>query len=418
MSGSEPINTDRLEGKGDNRDDDDDDPADEFEDDPESDAADDAQQTVEEIEEIIESITEDEEATSEPESQTESTQGSSGGGTIESTGENSSGESLTEQYEPGRYGLASNREVLKNTFEASDNYEYARDKGIENGNTTADDMWIVELEDGSKVYATETDAYPTRMVESKQQAINNHLRSPKIIESLGGGACKAEVTEGPAGVEYIAKEGVEGELVKNTNKTIPTDEFEKTVSAAYFAGNSDLHGANVIVSDDGRVVIIDHDSGGSGGAGQKDIRHYEKGGHMRLKKPDDANIRKRIYDLSVEIQSGEREIPVGEDTTHYEYAHNAAKKGVRAASIDPSYDLPDGMTPGEISSAPSGYESATDYSPGTKLSVVNQDGEIIDAEVVSIHESRDKISVEEVDSGFGANETFEIKQFRRVVGVA
>jgi len=72
MSGSEPVNTDRVaKGKGDSRDGSGDDPAEEFEDDPDSEAAADAQQVLNEIDEDTSSPKEDRTTTADIESESE-----------------------------------------------------------------------------------------------------------------------------------------------------------------------------------------------------------------------------------------------------------------------------------------------------------------------------------------------------------
>jgi len=579
MSGSEPINTDRLEGKGDNRDDDGDDPADEFEDDPESDAAEDAQQT---IEQVVERGVTDSEADSTPESgvetgqeasETAPTSGGAGGPSVgggESTTTVSSGdelktlndvdvaespqlaggipaaidedrddfhdirndivnadilraeeifeERLTDEeidaavreievqqeirleydeindaselqigqevlydadrpkrgvvedvdadgtvwidnehrehgggvnleygtvyadpeydagsgasvktYDSGRYGLTSNSEVLKDTFSAADRVQTAREAGITEGNTKGDEMKVVDLDDGSRVFATPVEAYEdisTGVVSGPKEAINNNLRSPKVVESLGGKSCKAEVTEGPDGTKYIAKEGVPGDLVSDSWGVMPESmgsEVEKTMAAAYFTGNADLHGANMKISEGGELVIIDNDSAGYGGAGIGEpnvptgISYYEGDVGMR-QSPTESNPRERIYDLAVELKTGERDLPVEEHTAHHQYAHDAADYAIRAAAVDSSYDLPDGMTPSEVASAPSGYESASDYSNGTEIVVVNDDGQIVDAEVGMVNEEDNEITALE-EATFGAGTPIKISNFNRVVEV-
>jgi len=328
-------------------------------------------------------------------------------------------------YESGRYGLTSNSEVLKNSFSAADRVQTARQAGIDEGNTKAENMNVIDLDDGSRVFATPVEAYEdisTGVVSSPQEAINNNLRSPKVIDALGGNSCKAEVTEGSDGKQYIAKEGVPGDMVSDSWGVMPESmdtEVEKTMAAAYFTGNADLHGANMKISDRGELVIIDNDSAGYGGVGlgesdvPTDISYYEDTVGMR-DAPTESNPRERIYDLAVELKTGERELPVEEHTAHHQYAHDAADNAIRAAAVDSSYDLPDGMTPSEVSSPPSGYESTSDYSSGTEIVVVNDDGQIVDAKVGEVNEDEGKLIVHETGVAYSA---YPVSNYDRVIEV-
>jgi len=267
--------------------------------------------------------------------------------------------------ERGRYGLASNPEVLENAFEAADEVTGSREAGIKGGNTTGDKMKIMDMPDGSRVFATPVDAYPgpTSVVDSREEALTNNTYSPDVIEALGGTAAQTRTMEGPDGRQYIAKEGVPGQTYSEFRSNAPSDPPEgleesrtNTLAAAYFVGNRDLHGGNMVVSDEGELAIIDHDSAGFTQTSRTDRRvadlsRYNRGG---------ANVYDRVYDLAQEIRSGERDLGVPEYSNHGEYAKAAADKAARQAYIDPSYDLPEDQTPAELQFPPSGINDRDD----------------------------------------------------------
>jgi hypothetical protein len=264
--------------------------------------------------------------------------------------------------ESGRYGLASNSEVLENAFAAANDVTGSREAGIQGGNTTGDKMKILDMPDGSRVFATPVDAYPgpTGVVDSPEEARTNNLNSPRVIEALGGRAAQTATLSDDNGRDYIAKEGIPGptlsEYGSGMGAEIPEERENSrrdTFAAAYFVGNRDLHGGNMVVSEDGELTIIDHDSAGFSSTmyGERqvaDISRYNRYG---------SNADERIYELAQEIRSGERDLGVADYSEHADYANAAAEKAVKQAYLDPSYDLPEDQVPAELQFPPDGvYE--------------------------------------------------------------
>lgn len=263
--------------------------------------------------------------------------------------------------ERGRYGLASNSEVLQNAFAAANTVTGSREAGIKGGNTTGDKMKILDMPDGSRVFATPADAYPgtTGVVSSQDEAITNNTNSPRLIEALGGKASQTEILRGPDDRKYIAKEGIPGQTLSEfrDERRDPPEGLQEsrrdTMAAAYFTGNRDLHGGNLMISDEGEMVVIDHDSAGfeqNAITGRRiaDISRYNQAY---------GNVDERIYDLAQEVRSGERDLGVPDYSDHAEYAKAAADKAVRQAYLDPSYDLPEDQVPAELQFGPPGvYE--------------------------------------------------------------
>jgi len=57
-------------------------------------------------------------------------------------------------------------------------------------------MVVIEYADGTRDYATPVSAYEnTDMVSGPEEAKRNNLDAPKVIEELGGSACKTALTE-------------------------------------------------------------------------------------------------------------------------------------------------------------------------------------------------------------------------------
>jgi len=297
----------------------------------------------------------------------------------------------------GRYGLASNPEVLENAFEAADDVTGSREAGIKGGNTTGDKMKIMDMPDGSRVFATPVDAYPgpTGVVDSREEAVTNNTYSPNVIEALGGTAAQTRTMEGPDGREYIAKEGIPGQTFSEWSQTPPdeavrlTESNTNTRAAAYFVGNRDLHGGNMVVDEDGELTVIDHDSAGfsSDAFGPRrvaDISRYNRLG---------ADVPERVYELAQEIRSGERDLGVPEYSDHADYANAAAEKAVRQAYLDPSYDLPEDQTPAELQFPPSGIYELDDLRdpndvPGESYGVefVADDADVKEGELLDIED--------------------------------
>jgi hypothetical protein len=201
---------------------------------------------------------------------------------------------------------------------------------------------------------------------------------------LGGHACKASITEDSDGNTFIVREGVEGVTVKGNKDQLgdaTATSAEDTMAAAYFVGNQDLHGANMVIDTDDNVTIIDHDSAGEGATGLADMRQYTR--HNRANGDSDT-IEHKVYDNAHQIVSGEQDLPVAEGTDHYEYANKAATKAVRRSYVDPSYDAPSGNRPSEMQSAPDGVSSTSDFDTYDRVQVVDKKGSIVDGTVERI----------------------------------
>jgi hypothetical protein len=217
-----------------------------------------------------------------------------------------------------------------------------------------------------------------------------------VIEALGGTAAQTRTMEGPDGREYIAKEGVPGQTLSEWQQTAPSEAPEQleesrtnTRAAAYFVGNRDLHGGNMVVDEDGKLAIIDHDSAGFTQTRRTDRRVADISRYNRY----GADVPERVYDLAQEIRSGERDLGVPEYSDHAEYAKAAADQAVRQAYVDPTYDLPEDQTPAELQFPPSGiYElddlrdpnDVPDESYGVEY--VDGDGVVKEGELVDIED--------------------------------
>jgi len=259
-------------------------------------------------------------------------------------------------------------------------------------------MKIMDMPDGSRVFATPVDAYPgpTGVVDSREEAVTNNTYSPNVIEALGGTAAQTRTMEGPDGREYIAKEGVPGQTLSEWQQTAPSEAPEQleesrtnTRAAAYFVGNRDLHGGNMVVDEDGKLAIIDHDSAGFTQTRRTDRRVADISRYNRY----GADVPERVYDLAQEIRSGERDLGVPEYSDHAEYAKAAADQAVRQAYVDPTYDLPEDQTPAELQFPPSGIYELDDLRdpndvPGESYGVeyVDGDGVVKEGELVDIED--------------------------------
>lgn len=317
----------------------------------------------------------------------------------------------------GRYGLASNPVVLENAFAATDDTKGSREAGIEGGNTTGDKMKVLQMPDGSRAFATPIDAYPgtTGVVKSRDEARTNNLNSPKVIEALGGTAAQTRMTEGPDGREYIVKEGVPGQTVAEfakrpgeANESIK-EKAAETMSAAYFVGNLDLHGGNMVVNTEtDELAVIDHDSAGymTGVIG----REYDIADASRFSSASNlgsVDSREKIYEKAQQIRAGEIDLGVSDVSDHAEYAQDAADKAVRQAYVDPSYDLPDDQVPAELQFPPSGIESLDDFDDPDdrpddfyEITFVNGDGDVVVGEVKDIRDG--EMHVEDTE-GYGVD---------------
>ena len=320
----------------------------------------------------------------------------------------------------GRYGLASNPEVLENAFAATDDTKGSREAGIEGGNTTGDKMKVLQMPDGSRAFATPVDAYPgtTGVVKSRDEARTNNLNSPEVIEALGGTAAQTATTEGPDGREYIVKEGVPGQTASeyanrggSASENVQ-EQASETMSAAYFVGNLDLHGGNAVVNTDtGELAIIDHDSAGymsRGGFGpQNEVADTSRftSGPRGIRAPDATE---KIYEKAQQIRAGEVDLGVPDLSDHAEYANDAADKAVRQAYVDPTYDLPDDQVPAELQFPPTGIESLDDFDDPDdrpddfyEVTFVDGNGDVVVGEVKDIRDGEEMV-VENTE-GYGVD---------------
>jgi hypothetical protein len=301
------------------------------------------------------------------------------------------GEPDVKTAEPGKYGMASNDEVLSDPFDYATEIKGSRDAGIESGNTTGDSMKILEMADGSRVFATPLDAYEvatTGVVDGPIEARVNNLMSPKMINRLGGEACKTERTFGPGGREYIAKEGIDGQELRDARgqggfTTEQKLSAQKTMAAAYFVGNGDLHAANVMVTDD-EFVVIDHDSaGGYSLNGNHNIDDLDTYASM-LDNPFDQDNREMIFDNARDIKNNEVDLSgIGED--HKFFADLAADKALRVAAMDDDYDLPEDEYPEEMQLL-DGFEDTDNWpEKGDSVLYVDDNGDVVENTIHSRH---------------------------------
>jgi len=184
----------------------------------------------------------------------------------------------------------------------------ARDAGIEEGKTKASEMEILIAEDGTRTFATPVSAYDnttTGVVDSAEEAVENNIENPKVMDAFGGNAADtAIVTDPESGDEYIVKEGIEGETVRASRTNLMDDDLlddaADTYAAAYLSGNADLHGGNVVVTEDEEFVVVDHDSA-------KETTLIESSLGV------DVYVQQRFYESAVEkavsYRRGEVELP-------------------------------------------------------------------------------------------------------------
>lgn len=284
-----------------------------------------------------------------------------------------------------RFGIASDRDFLRQAFNEA---ESIRDLDEDTGQNKADDMKVLEFEDGSEAYVVKTEDAISGLTpnDDKERFKRNNTICSKIIESLNGNACRCKTAENEDGDEYLIKEGIDGEKVSEVDEKRleeVEDSINQTMSSAYFVGNTDLHAGNMIVGDDDELYIIDHDSSiNSGGfKGMPDISHYDE---FRMldrvgdapSMPNDLNIREDIYDKAVKIKKGDLGVPVDEGTDEYEYVQNAVDKAIRAAVLDDYYVVPEDVKPDYLSSALNGYESFDSFDEGMTVKYVSENGDI------------------------------------------
>lgn len=270
-------------------------------------------------------------------------------------------------------------ERLEGAFDHAAEREGFREAGFRGGNTTGDEMEILRYQDGSRDFAIPVDAYPgtTGVVRSPAEAKRHNRQSPRVINELGGTAAKTRVVEDPeSGDEYIVKEGLEGGVTSAftrgekslEDEGADPDELaesaERTMAAAYFTGNSDLHGGNLFIdAERNEYAVIDFDSGGyqRGAAAQfgqrqvNDISRYSSPGGLGA--GNTVDVYETVYEMAQDIRSGEVDLGRGEIP---DYAEDAADMAVRVAYMDPEYDLPDNQVPAGLQFPPSGVESVDD----------------------------------------------------------
>ena len=275
--------------------------------------------------------------------------------------------------EPGRFGLASSDEVLENPFASASDVVGSREAGIDGGNTTGEDMKILEQPDGSRVFATPAAAYddtPTVVVSSREEAIRANKDGPKVIEAFGGDACDTRIVE-YQGDDYIVKEGVDGELVNDVRQTRPDDvsdaereSMRDTMAAAYFQGNKDLHGANRMFGEDGNVYVIDHDSQTT----STDLLS------MTVKWNARADVEGRINELAREYAQGDIELPDDVD--------DRTERTVRAQVEGAIQENPEEVIPGADSPPDEAFDpEAAGLEEGDEITYLD-DGRIRRTEVV------------------------------------
>lgn len=153
---------------------------------------------------------------------------------------------------------------LEHATELATDVESARDRGIVQGNTKADEMVLLDYEDGTTDYATPVDVYddPNPLGITGEDAIDNNIHGAETVDAFGGDAAQAAVIE-IDGRDHIIKEGKDGETMYRRDyldlNDTQQESLRDTMVAGYFAGNTDLHGANMVVSEDA-VSIIDNDA--------------------------------------------------------------------------------------------------------------------------------------------------------------
>jgi len=266
---------------------------------------------------------------------------------------------------------------LSNAFDYAGNRQGFRESGGKGGNTTGDEMDILEYEDGSRDFATPVNAYrdiSTGVVSSPERAVENNQIGPILINQLGGNAAQTDVIEDESGERHIVKEGIEGETVSDyrlrgknytRDEDIDTEEFREsaseTMAAAYFTGNMDLHGGNLIINaEENAMYVIDFDSGGYDGTSNKveDIDRTFMGNVSQF--VDSDMVREFAYDKALEIREDDTDPQNIQRTDMGQYMLDAADKAARQAYIDEDYEYGDAKIPEELRSGPPDIDSIED----------------------------------------------------------
>jgi hypothetical protein len=226
---------------------------------------------------------------------------------------------------------------LSNAFNHASMSKNAREAGIVGGNTTGDRMRILEYEDGTRDFATEVEAYndiSTGVVSGSFEARQNNIHGPRVVEAFGGGTCETAIATDSLGKEHVVKQGISGQTFRNARAINMTPEMEEsfieTISAGYFAGNNDLHGANMIVDANDEVKIIDHDSGNF---------RYRNG---KPKNPItlgpggfEDEIQERVFEKAKAYASGEIEAPDNLPTDHRVYLSDVVDTALAFEESEP-----------------------------------------------------------------------------------
>ena len=281
-------------------------------------------------------------------------------------------------------GRETSGQLLERPFERAQRVIDARDAGITGGNTTGDEMKICEMPNGKRVFATPSKAYEvpgTGVVSGIREARTNNLESPKVIDHLGGNACKTDIATDEDGREYIVKEGIEGQLLKETTIfgdsgiDYTADENEElreslieTYAAAFFVGNLDLHGGNVIVNEDTQeATIIDHDSAGpSARGGWPSLNKFSEKVSRNTNFDPKSEIRAEAYRIAEDYMLGELELPDGVSNKYEGYMRQAVERLQKHAHFWYDYD-------GDMKRPPDGYSDLEDFEAGMTVRVVHPD---------------------------------------------
>jgi len=247
-----------------------------------------------------------------------------------------------------RFGMASDPETLRNAYEEAESVEGAREAGISGGLTTADEMEILEMPDGSRAFAIPFDAYDgtSGLMPGRDTAVRNNRVGPVVIEELGGNAARTEVGVHD-GSNHIIKEGIEGvtlEEVAFDGEFVSgiQEELVDTMAAGYFADNGDMHPGNLVVSDpdgDPEVYVIDHDSGVDDDYGGTDPAHKND-------VVDEGMLSDRINEIAEDIFSG-GDSPVPADRLR-DIAESGEIDRVFEDFESPPGDIPLGETVAEV----------------------------------------------------------------------
>ena len=278
----------------------------------------------------------------------------------------------------GPEGELDTAQYLSDPFNHAVDVTGSRQAGIGDGNTTGGRMKILTMPDDSRVFATPLEAYnniSTGVVSGAQEAKRNNLNSPIMIDHLGGHACKTEDVEDEDGKKFIAKEGIEGDLLKSRQWDIDEEDdaeliesLEKTLATAFFVGNKDLHGANVMVNfETQEATIIDHDSAGPSYGGWMDVYRLHRG------PTNQADIEENIYDICRDYMRGDLDVPPELEGTFHE---DHFKSALDSIVSDPDHDeVWDEWDTGQNETV-DGYSVMDAFEPGMEVSVFTSEGRV------------------------------------------